>query len=433
MMPAHAMTIENNNKSLFLRRTLLLLGILFIGVLHFFLATQAVSVARHDRYGDRSFSLSLSNHHQQQQQRHHHLTSLALERNELLDTKHPTQIIVIGEIHSGAEYAADVFKYAFGNAKTQLHASIFRRDLLDEAELKYVASRTDILWVVTVRSPCHWADAVIQSRKSSCIDEILTGDDCEAYTNVSDEDYFRIPWYDLHPSSDAHNAGGLNNVIIIKDNFEHESRYDDIFDMRRRKLLLMKQIIDLMPRHAKILRLGEFELNPDAFVLDLMTEYNFKTRDQYNPSIPVIKHGNQSSFSCVEYSKWNDAQTRIDWTLEGYFGHNRLDCHLCRRSLGQTPAAPSTSSIYILGERNSGTTFVSNTLAKAFDPPNTMGSNAEKFASNIPVLLHKHMFRHDLLDKSELAEIKLRDDIIWIMVVRSPCEWYVIIALRHEI
>lgn len=420
-MPADAMTIEN--KSLFLRRTLFLLGILFIGVLHFFLATQAIqaSVARHDRDGDRSFSLSLSNRHHH----HHNLTSLALERNELLDTKPPTQIIVIGVIHSGAEYAADVLKYAFGNATTQLHASIIRRDLLDDAELKYVASRTDILWVVTVRSPCHWADAVIQSTKLYCADDVLTGDhNCEAYTNASEEDYFRIPWYDLHPSSDARNAGGLSNDIIIKNKFDHESRYDDIFDMRRRELLLMKQIIDLMPRHAKILRLGEFELNPDAFVLDLMTEYNFKTRDQYNASMLAIKHGNHSSSSCMEYSKWNDAQQRIDWTLEGYFGHNRLDCHLCLRSLGQVPAAPSTtSSIYVLGERNSGTTFVSNTLAKAFDPPNKMGSNAEKFASDIPVLLHKHMFRHDLLDKSELAEIRARDDIIWIMVVRSPCEW----------
>lgn len=77
------------------------------------------------------------------------------------------------------------------------------------------------------------------------------------------------------------------------------------------------------------------------------------------------------------------------------------------------------------GERNSGTTFVSDTLAEAFDPPNSMGSNLEKFSSGIPVLLHKHMFRHDLLNESELAEVKGRRDIVWILVVRSPCDWYV--------
>ena len=87
------------------------------------------------------------------------------------------------------------------------------------------------------------------------------------------------------------------------------------------------------------------------------------------------------------------------------------------------PITPITS-IYLLGERNSGTTFASKTLAGAFDPPNAMGSDAEKFASGIPVLLHKHMFRHDLLDDDvELREIRGREDILWIMVVRSPCEW----------
>lgn len=79
-----------------------------------------------------------------------------------------------------------------------------------------------------------------------------------------------------------------------------------------------------------------------------------------------------------------------------------------------------------LGERNSGTTYVSETLAEAFDPPNTMGSKLERFASGIPVLMHKHMFRHDLLNETELAEIEARTDILWILVVRSPCDWYVV-------
>ena len=75
------------------------------------------------------------------------------------------------------------------------------------------------------------------------------------------------------------------------------------------------------------------------------------------------------------------------------------------------------------GERNSGTTFVSNTLAEAFDHPNKIGSAHEKFSSDIPVLLHKHMFRHDLMNEAELAEIKERKDIVWILVVRTPCDW----------
>ena len=55
-----------------------------------------------------------------------------------------------------------------------------------------------------------------------------------------------------------------------------------------------------------------------------------------------------------------------------------------------------------------------------------MGSKLERFASGIPVLMHKHMFRHDLLNETELAEIEARTDILWILVVRSPCDWYVV-------
>ena len=75
---------------------------------------------------------------------------------------------------------------------------------------------------------------------------------------------------------------------------------------------------------------------------------------------------------------------------------------------------------------------MSETLAEAFDPPNTMGSKLERFSSGIPVLLHKHMFRHDLLNETELAEIKARTDILWVLVVRSPCDWYVVNHTRLD-
>jgi hypothetical protein len=383
-------------KSFLLKRSGWLFAILLciILIIHLFLASQAINSSANDDDADEVS------------------WALALERNEVSnDAKPPSQIVVIGEIHSGAEYATEILKNAFGNETTHLHESIlYHHELLDDDELKIVAARTDILWVITVRSPCHWTDAVIKSRKELCEEmEDLSGDACKAYPHASEEDYYRMPWYDVHQISSVHEAIESSNDIIVK-------QYEDIFDMRRQKLLLLKQIIDVMPRHAKILRLGEFELNPNAFIIDLVTEYNFTTIDEYKPSLPTVEH--ESTFSCIEHSKWKDAQQRIDWTLEGHFGHNHLDCHLCHHD-----TTPTTSNIYLLGERNSGTTFVSNTLAKAFDPPNTMGSDAEKFAFNIPVVLHKHMFRHDLLDSTELAEIKSMNDIIWVMVVRSPCEW----------
>ena len=108
------------------------------------------------------------------------------------------------------------------------------------------------------------------------------------------------------------------------------------------------------------------------------------------------------------------------------------------------------TNIYVVGERNSGTTFTAGgnlfclvlcavdnkltftfstvsclpVLKKAFDPPNKPDGTRphESFSSDIPVLLHKHMFRHHLLNETELEMISMRTDILWLFAVRSPCE-----------
>jgi len=293
-----------------------------------------------------------------------------------------------------------------------------------------------------MKSPCDWADSVMLSQKDACDKKVLSGEQCKMYEFASDADYYRIPWYDW--PSNKNSTQQQETANIIKSKPYQDSKYDDIFDTRQRKLLLFKQIMETVPRHVKIVRLSEFQLNPDIFVKDLVKEYQFTLKKKYTPPPPI----QNMLFTCMSYTKWIEAQQRIDWTLEGYFGHNHLDCHLCRGGVddqstndeeedddffSESDGAPSNiwgestttipSNIYILGERNSGTTFVSNTLAEAFEVPNTMGSNLEKFSSDIPVLLHKHMFRHDLLTNKELAEIKAREDILWIMVVRSPCDW----------
>ena len=124
------------------------------------------------------------------------------------------------------------------------------------------------------------------------------------------------------------------------------------------------------------------------------------------------------------------------------------------------------TNIYVLGERNSGTTFTAkgmtsaqwhvasdfplflvssyanlfflshvhfifvfpchpwSVLRQAFDAPNEPDQTRkhEYFSSDIPVLLHKHMFRHFLLNETELDVISRRTDILWLFAVRSPCE-----------
>jgi len=86
---------------------------------------------------------------------------------------------------------------------------------------------------------------------------------------------------------------------------------------------------------------------------------------------------------------------------------------------------PQPTSMYVLGERNSGTNYVSGTLRSAFEPPNAVDKQKthEYFASDIPILKHKHMLRHSLLTHHELQQLKQRTDIVWLLVVRRPCDW----------
>ena len=68
-----------------------------------------------------------------------------------------------------------------------------------------------------------------------------------------------------------------------------------------------------------------------------------------NKSIPI--NFNPLPSLCLAHNKWKDAQQLIDWKIEGYFGHHRLECHLCH---GDTNSAQDNveapSKIYLLGK-----------------------------------------------------------------------------------
>ena len=392
------------------------------------------------------------------------------------DMIRPTNIVVVGDAAGGItddHAVVNVLRNAFvatSNANTNsdnvtitIHNRLYRRELLEPSMLRDVMSRsTNVLWIVTVRPPCHWADTLIrmQEKRCSISNEIDVKDDeydngrswCAGREFASEADYYRMPWHDNvalsfqeeeEEEDDDDDVNSINYSVLrssiipnsaSNNNNSQTTKYDDIFDMRQRRLLLLKQVMEVMPRRVKVLRLGEFDLNPNVLVRDLVKEYGFTISSTYTPSLPTVDPQRRSDsiddvfFSCMDYAKWKEAQQRIDWSLEGYFGHNRLDCHLCRDGSTTAAATMATNnipptSIYVLGERNSGTTFVANTLAAAFEPPNMMGSKLEKFSVDIPILLHKHMFRHDALSTTELLEIKQRPDILWIMVIRSPCDW----------
>ena len=195
--------------------------------------------------------------------------------NELVG-KPPTNIVVLGERTSGVNYAAEILGNACSHSSlnstisTILHKHIFRHDLLDHTELNDIAGRPDILWIMVVRSPCDWADALIRLQKRICLKQDLPVkqknlcnglNDNDDGSIASEEEYYRMPWSDWEDPNVSY-----PDDVIIASKPDQNSKYNDIFHMRKQKLMIMKQIMELVPRHVKILRLSEFELNPHIFV-----------------------------------------------------------------------------------------------------------------------------------------------------------------------
>lgn len=90
------------------------------------------------------------------------------------------------------------------------------------------------------------------------------------------------------------------------------------------------------------------------------------------------------------------------------------------------------TKIVLLGERNSGTNYIQNVLKAAFYPRYAACKHPEAPFSGryhpppqalIPVFDHKHMMRHGLLQENELQEIRDLKEVLWLLVVRNPCDW----------
>ena len=238
---------------------------------------------------------------------------------QLNDTA-PETIVVVGENESA--FIASVLRDAFGADTVLLHKRIFRRNLLSPNEIEKFTSRKDRIWVAVVDAPCNAVDGIIRARRKACREVDSPSERCKLHDFASEADVYRMPWLDIRVDSD-------DNGIVASDP-EREIEYKDIFDMRRKYLLLLKQLTEALPRHVKILRRGDFDLNPDAFVSDLVKEYALPLSKTYTPALQGVNA--QSTITCMDYATWREAQQRIDWSLEGYFGFTSKDCHYCRAS-----------------------------------------------------------------------------------------------------
>ena len=208
------------------------------------------------------------------QQHHHHPP----------DPPPPTNIYILGERNSGTNYAASILKKAFAPPNNIIddpsrsheafssdipilrHKHMFRHSLLNETELREIATRTDILWILVVRRPCDWAEAMKRMPWHMCNptnvasdcpgDELIGFEHSKTLLRYSLVEFMQMEWGDWPESSNFRNLSIVSNDFI----------YRNIFELRRHKLQLMKQIVDIAPRNVKIVRLHELELSPELMI-----------------------------------------------------------------------------------------------------------------------------------------------------------------------
>jgi hypothetical protein len=146
------------------------------------------------------------------------------------------------------------------------HKHMFRHSPLSRMEMDEIRRRTDVLWVLAVRRPCDWAEAMKRMPYHMCMPNDIRSE-CPGpefvgfehrleLRNYSLSEFFDLEWGDWPESTN------YRNLSFVSD----EYTYRNVFDLRRHKLGIMRQIMNAVPRNVKIARLHELELSPEIFV-----------------------------------------------------------------------------------------------------------------------------------------------------------------------
>lgn len=101
-----------------------------------------------------------------------------------------------------------------------------------------------------------------------------------------------------------------------------------------------------------------------------------------------------------------------------------VECILwCVYLFSNAASSQTIRRIVLLGERNSGTTFMERLLTKSVHNKYRISAKIPFFSSNIPILSYKHMWRHDLLSDKELEQIAALHSTLFILQMRNACSW----------
>ena len=148
-------------------------------------------------------------------------------------------------------------------------------------------------------------------------------------------DFFtKIEWSDWAESTHFMRYEALENGNVKKEDLYSISEpsanytYPNVFALRRHKLKLMKQILQVAPHNVKFVRLNEFERGPGLFIDNTVKEFDLKVKPDYTKPPP----SNYShTTTCLTPDEWKAAQNEIDWRLEAEFGFSPHDCRMCCR------------------------------------------------------------------------------------------------------
>ena len=168
---------------------------------------------------------------------------------------------MLGERNSGTNYIEGLLNEAFPHNYTKhLPKSVtsgvgrgsfkhlFRHSEFPPSTLRDLHDNWQhVLWIMVVRNPCDWADAMRRKPHHAC--PPTKPSDCKklawsvhdpAILSSTREEFFSLPWYD---SVEMH----LNESF----------GYSNVFELRAHKLRLMKQLIDLFPHRSIIVHMDK--------------------------------------------------------------------------------------------------------------------------------------------------------------------------------
>lgn len=106
-------------------------------------------------------------------------------------------------------------------------------------------------------------------------------------------DFFEMEWNDWAESvpflrDQRREAKGVTpigkEVSISKVSANYT--YQNVFELRRHKFGIMKQILEEVPRNVKFVHLKELERSPEMFIQGLVREFDLTVRDGYEPQPP---------------------------------------------------------------------------------------------------------------------------------------------------